>query len=317
MKKLKDSIKSIHNNFKLCFVKNFKSYYNSGVDAYSRQDYNDAINLFKLAIMQKDIKPQVYYNLALTYQQTKDYNRAITTYNKFLELVPKDYDGLYNLALCYFTQKNYPKAAEFFNKCVDIKKDKDSTKSLILSYLNNDETQKAIEFADNILNSGKNGIELYYEIAKTFEEKNSFIKDFTFIDIAIEMYSKIINIAPDHFESYLTISICFAKKGLWQESIEFCEKAIQKNPKSYEANNQMGLVLYCKNEFDNAIKYYEEAIRLNPKGDFKVYSNLAYAYEKIEKYDKAIKLFTQIVRNFPQSPAKDEIKNHIRILKTL
>lgn len=317
MDKLSEIKKLLCNKFRLFCVKNFESYYNSGIDAFGRQDYEDAINLFTLALEQDEIKPQVYYNLALTYQCTKDYDRAVATYNKFLELVPNDYDGLYNLALTYFTQENYPKAVEFFEKCVGIRKDKDSINSLILAYLNNNEIQKTIDFSDNILETEQDGTQLYYDIAKTFENKNTFGKDFTLVDIAIGMYLRLIEKDPRHFDSYLAVSICYAKKGLWKESVEFCEKAIKENPKSYEANNQMGLVFYCKNEIKEAIKYYEEALKLKPKGDFKVYSNLAYAYEKIGKYDKAIQLFTQLVGKFPHCPAKDEIKHHMRILKTL
>lgn len=58
----------------------FEQYYNSGVDAFGKQDYERAINFFKSAIEQKDVQSQVYYNLALSYQCMKDYDRAIITY---------------------------------------------------------------------------------------------------------------------------------------------------------------------------------------------------------------------------------------------
>jgi len=300
-------------------VKNFDSLYNSGVDAFGKQDYEKAIKYFKLSLEQDKIKPQVYYNLALTYQSIKDYDRAIVTYNKFIELNPKDYDGLYNLALVYYTKENFLKAIEFFEKCVEAKEEKteDSVKALVLAYLSNNEIQKAIDFSKNILETSKNGLDLYYKIAKLFEHKNSLNKDFTHINLAIEMYSKITEKDPEHFDAYLSISICYAKKGEWEESVKFCEKALEANPKSYEANNQMGLVYYCCNEVKKAVNYYEIALKLKPKGDFKVYSNLGYAYEKIGQYDKAINIFSQLIRKFPQCLAKDEIKNHLRILKTL
>lgn len=297
--------------------KNFEFFYNSGIDFYGKQEYEKAIKYFKLAIEQTEVKPQVYYNLGLSYQYMKDYDRAITTYNKFLELNPSDYDGLYNIALVYFMRENFPKAIEFFEKCVALKEDKDSIKALILAYLSNNESKKAVEFAEKILETMENGIDLYYEIAKVFENKNSFNKDFTYVDIAIEMYSKIVEKDPKYFDAYLSISICYAKKGEWGKSVDFCEKALVANPKSYEANNQMGLVYYCCNEIKEAVKYYEVALKLKPEGDYKVYSNLGYAYEKIGQIDKAVKIFTQLVSKFHQCPAKDEIKNHLRILKAL
>lgn len=317
MKKLNEIKKVLCNKFGIFCVQDFEYYYNSGIDAYNRQDYGNALDFFKLALEQKNIKPQVYYNIALTNQCIKEYDRAIANYNNFLELVPNDYEGLYNLALTYYFQEIYHKAIEFFEKCTEIKKDKETVKFLILSYINNDESQKALDFAESSLGTEPNGLEIYFDTAKIFSSKNYFSKDFTSIDTAIDMYKRVLEMNTRHFESYLEISICYAKKGQWQESVEFCKKAIAENPKSYEANNQMGLVFYCKNEIKEAIKYYEQAFKHRPKNDFKIYSNLAYAYEKIGKYDKAIEIFTQLVKKAPDFPAKEEIKHHMKILKKI
>lgn len=296
--------------------KTFEFYYNTGIDFFAKQDWENAIKFFKIALDQDDVKPQVYYNLALTYQSIKDYDRALTTYQKFLELNPIDYDGLYNIALVYFMMENFSKSIEFFEKCIEIRHDKDCIKSLILSYLSNHEIKTAVDFSQNIIENEQDGISLYYEIARVFENKNTLSKDFTLLDIAIGMYEKLIEKSPDFMDAYLSVSICYAKKGEYEKSVESCKKALEKNPKSYEANNQMGLVLYCRNDIRGAIEYYEEALKLKPTGDYKVYSNLAYAYEKIGKNDNAIKIFSQLLQKFPDFPAKNEIKNHLRILKT-
>lgn len=295
----------------------FEAFYNAGVDAYSKKDYENAIKHFKLASEQAKVRPQVYYNLALTYQHMEEYEKAISSYLRFLEINPEDYDGLYNIALIYFNQNNYPKSIEYFKRCSAIKQEEDAVKALVLAYLSNNETQNAFEFSQNVLETYKNSIDLYYKLAKIFETKNSFNKDFTLIDKAIEMYLNIIERNSKYFDAYLSISICFAKKGEWEMSVEFCNKALEIKPDSYEANNQMGLVYYCCDEIKKAVSYYETALKLKPEGDYKVYSNLAYAYEKDGQHENAIKIFTKLLSKFPEFPAKDEVKNHLRVLKTL
>lgn len=297
--------------------KNFDSFYNLGIDFYNKKDYEKAIRQFKLALEKPRVQPQVYYNLGLAYQCMKNYEKAIINYKRFLALHHDDHDGLYNLALTYYLMEKYDKSTEIFEKCIKIKKDEDGIKALVLSYLCQDESQKVMDLADKVLQIPDEGIKLYYAIAKTFENKHSINKDFTYIDTAIKMYMKIAEIDPNYFNSYLSISICYAKKGEWEKSVEFCKKALKTNPDSYEANNQMGLVYYCCDEIEKAVEYYETALRLKPKGDYKIYSNLAYAYEKEGEKDKAIKIFTQLINKFPDYPARDEIKNHLRILKTL
>lgn len=302
---------------KFTSVKSFEYLYNTGIDCYGKQEYECAIKYFKLATEHKGVQPQAYYNLALSYQCMKDYDRAIVTYAKFLEINPKDYDGLYNIALVYYLKENFAKAIEFFERCVETKKDEDGVKALTLAYLSKDEVQKATDFANEVITIPEKGLKLYYTIAKIFENKNSFNKDFTFLDTAIDMYKKIIEADSSNFDAYLALSICYAKKGDWEDSVNYCKEAIKTNPKSYEANNQMGLVYYCCNEVKDAINYYETALNLKPDGDYKIYSNLGYAYEKIGEIDKAVKIFSKLVSKFPQYPAKDEIKNHLRILRNL
>ncbi len=294
----------------------FKFFYNLGIDSYSKKDYQNALKFFNRAAEQPEAKSEVYYNLGLTYQCIKDYDKAIEAYNKFLDNNPQDYDAVYNLGLTYFLKEDFSSAVNCFEKCLKVKLEEDSIKALALAYLSLGETQKALEFADKIFYE-ENGLQLYYSIAKVFENKNSLNKDFTYIDKAIEMHKRIIDADSNYFDSYLSASICYAKKGEWENSVEFCKKALTVNPKSYEANNQMGLIYYCCEEIKEAVRFYETALKLNPGKDYKIYSNLGYAYEKIGQYDKAVKIFSQLLNKFPKFPAKEEIKNHMRILKTL
>lgn len=295
----------------------FEAFYNSGIDSFNRKDYEKAIKFFKQALEQEHVRPQVYYNIGLTYQSMKDYDLAIASYKKFLDANPEDYDGLYNIALAYFKQNNYSKAIEYFKKCLETKSEDDVIKALVTAHLSNNEVQEASELSFCVLETQKNRLDLFYQLARIFENKNVAGKDFTLIDKAIEMYLKVIERNPKYFDAYLQISICFAKKGEWEMSVEFCNKALEMKPDSYEANNQMGLVHYCSGEVKQAIGFYETALKLKPEGDYKVYSNLAYAYEKIAQYDKAIKIFTKLLSKFHEFPAKEEIKNHLRVLKTL
>lgn len=293
---------------------NFERAYNRGIDYYNKKMYLEALNCFNRAAEKPNAQPQVYYNLALSYQYLNNYDRAITTYNKFLSLRANDYDGLYNLALIYYRQEKYEKAVELFEKCLELKKDEDGIKALVLAYIGQKESHKAIELSEKLYNSDE-PISLYYTIAKVFESKNSINKDYTFVDTAIEMYLKMLSTNPEDFDALLSLSISYAKKGAWESSVVFCEKAISKNPKSYEANNQMGLVHYCCNNIEAAIKYYETALKLKPSSDYRIYSNLAYAYEKQGERQKAINLFKKLLSKFPNCPAAEEIKNHMRILK--
>lgn len=317
MSKLINIIDSIIKKIPFFSAHNFNLFYNLGVIAYKKRDFEKALIYFNKALEQDKIKPQVYYNLALTLQCINDYDNAIKNYNTFLKIKPDDYDGLFNIALIYNLKGDFESAIKFFEKCIKLKKEADTIQALVLAYIDNNQAQKALELIKNLLKKNSDDINLSYEAAKVFENKNFLSKNFTYLDMAIKIYDLIIEADPNYYKAYMAISICYAKKGEWEKSVEFCTKALSVNPKSYEANNQMGLVHYCFDEVEEAIKYYETAFKLKPKNDYKIYSNLGYAYEKAGKYEKAIKVFDKLVKRFPNIQAKDEIKNHLRVLKTL
>lgn len=305
-----------HLNEKVLSSNKFDSFYNLGIDYYKKKNYETAIRYFKFALEQNEIKPHVYYNMALSYQYLEEYDDAIYYYNKFLEQNRYDYDCLYNVALIYYNKGSFAEAVEFFEECLDIRIEDDCADFLISSYFELNDIRKVTAFADRLLNCKTNKLNLYYKIAKRFEAKNFFSLDFTYIDKAIEMYKEIISFDPNYFDAYLSISICYAKKGIWSSSIDFCQKALKVNPKSCEANNQMGLIYYCYDEIEKAVEYYETALRLNPD-DHKIYTNLGYAYEKVGKIDKAVEIFYVFINKFPDVPAKDEIENHLKLLNII
>lgn len=301
----------------ICKNKGFDFFYNRGVDCYKKNDFHAAVKNFNIALSKQDFKPQVYYNLALVYQKIDDYDKAIKFYTKFLELSPFDYDAMFNIALTYSLKGEYVTAIEKFKNLLEVKKESESVMALTNCFIKSGQYEEIDNLAEEVLNYSKGGEKLYMAIARVLEKQSSDEKAQSFIDKAIKMYDKIAEIEPENEKIFLSISICHAKKGLWDESIKFCQKALDLEPKSYDANNQMGLIYYCKREIDKAIQYYSIALKINSKSDCKIYANLAYAYETKGDYGKAIRLFNNLLNKFPKYPAKEEIRNHVRILKTL
>ncbi len=64
---------------------------------YAQGRYDDAVDVFKLAILAKPDLANAHYNLAMTYKAKREYAKAITEMNLVLSLVAKDSDD-YKLA---------------------------------------------------------------------------------------------------------------------------------------------------------------------------------------------------------------------------
>jgi tetratricopeptide (TPR) repeat protein len=122
-----------------------------------------------------------------------------------------------------------------------------------------------------------------------------FRKDNQF-DLAINSFTKAINLEPDNFLCYEHRGISLGEKCQYRESILDFTKAIHLNNKSHGSYNNRGLSYYKLEMFDKAIEDYNQAIRLEPDIDI-FYSNrgLAYLYKNdnskaIKDFDKALEL---------------------------
>lgn len=294
--------------------KTFSAYYNKGLELFEKNELDKAIDFFEMAANMPNRNPAVLYNLGLAHQKLNQFQDAIIFYQAFLSYEPEDYDTLYNLGLAYYENSNFSKAIENFERCLKIKPNGDNYKNLILAYIDNNQFDKILEITEELFQDYDKNRELFITAVKTIESKNKFFnKDYFFLDKAIELYSKMIEKNPLDTDAYLAISIAYAKQAKWDLAVFNCLKALDIEPKSCDINNQMGLIYYCNNKMEDAIIYYEESLKI--KECPKVYSNLAYAYEKARKTEKAIEVFKLLLKNYPEIKTKNEIKNHIRILQ--
>lgn len=80
---------------------------------YALGKYDDAINVFKLAVLSKPDLANTHYNLAVAYREKKDFDNAIAEMNTVLTLVNKD-SADYKLAQTTLEdlQKNKPSSAK-------------------------------------------------------------------------------------------------------------------------------------------------------------------------------------------------------------
>ena len=307
IEKIKVKIKQIREK-----MSTFDAYFTKGLELYENKKYKLSIELFKIALSQSNSQDFANYNLALAYQQINNDDEALIYYEKFLKFYPKDQSALYNTALIYFNKEDYKNAAKYFLTCFEKEQNKKNVVALTKCYTKLEEIEKLQDLADYALNS-KCKDECVFDIAKTIEEEYE-ISNPEYLEIALNIYSKLYEEDKNNFDVTLSLSKVFSKKGDWKSAIKYCIKALDINPKSYEANNQLGLTYYCSEDMDSCIYYYEKAFKLNSKTDYRIYSNLAYAYEQVGKTDAAINLFKDLIVKFPNCPIKDNIKEHTKML---
>ena len=91
---------------------------------------------------------------------------------------------------------------------------------------------------------------------------------------------------------------------------------LKKNPDSYEAYNNIGLVYLENGDFNTAVQYFQKSLSINPhysKGHF----NLALSFSKMKNYAPAIVHYKKYLELEPEGANSENVKKEIERLKQI
>eukprot|EP00761_Pharyngomonas_kirbyi_P009358 gb/GECH01009374.1/.p1 GENE.gb/GECH01009374.1/~~gb/GECH01009374.1/.p1 ORF type:complete len:252 (+),score=24.63 gb/GECH01009374.1/:1-756(+) len=92
----------------------------------------------------------------------------------------------------------------------------------------------------------------------------------------------------------LNSNIFFNNRGKYKLAIEDYTKAIQLNPENVAAYNNRGFAYRKVNQYDKAINDYSKALEIQPD-NVKTYNNRGYSYARRGDYDLAIKDYDKVI----------------------
>ena len=118
-------------------------------------------------------------------------------------------------------------------------------------------------------------------------------------DLAIKDCNEAIQLKQDYAEPYSNRGAAYRNKGDYDCAIKDYDMAIKLKPSFVEAYYNRGLAYHEKSELDIAIKDYSKAIELNPKL-FHPYNNRGNAYLQKRDFDRAIEDYSKAIELNPE-----------------
>lgn len=157
-------------------TKNFKAYefFTKGINLYDNGQYDEALDMFGLALMSDKKYSKAYYKRGLTNYALAKYDNAVSDFENSINYIKKD--SVYFLMGNAYQKKGEPKKAyEYYKKANKSNPANQAIKSLIFEYEN-----KPIELKEGQI---INGLETIYEFKNGIARIKSNNK-FGFVDTA-------------------------------------------------------------------------------------------------------------------------------------
>jgi serine/threonine protein kinase/tetratricopeptide (TPR) repeat protein len=111
---------------------------------------------------------------------------------------------------------------------------------------------------------------------------------------AIEQLQKVVELIPEEVKAYSDLGSLYFRVGREDEAVDMWRHSLAIEP-NYAAYSNLGVVMQRSENFEAAAAMYDSALRLDAS-NFKVWGNLAFAYEEIpERTEEAEAAFRKAV----------------------
>ena len=240
------------------------AHFKLGDSYYSLGRYQEAIASFKEAIKIKPNYAFAYGGLGDAHSQLAHYQEARASYKKanvlFREVIrlnPDDFFAHTNLGSNYNALGKYQEAIASFKEVLRLKPDDTRTHiDLGLAHQNLGQFQKAIAF-----------------------------------------YKEAIRLKPEDFEAKIGLGSVYLVQGKLNTALIGLTEADKIKPNDPEILSYLGMIYWELDNLQKAKEVLELALRNNPEPpslnsqilNAQIYGNLSEVYEKLERYDDAIK----------------------------
>lgn len=161
-----------------------------GRKAMRKQDYDDAIDAFRIAVTLEPDNPDAHNSLATACYLSKEFEEATRHFNRVTQLKPRDAKAFVNLGALYNQIEDYRKAGDTLRKAIQ--------------------------------RDGKSA-EAYYNlgIAQKHLQQNA---------MAVNAYRECVKLKPEMAEAHLNLANLYVEQKNYKKANEHYEKALEARP---------------------------------------------------------------------------------------
>jgi tetratricopeptide (TPR) repeat protein len=177
-----------------------------------------------------------------------------------------------------YREENYDSAISEYKKALELEPESIHIWELILRTTKRREAYKRQKWAQDYwangeFESAKNQWETAIGLCEDIEDREGKIDiideiadamyDSAFYDDAIDVYQRILDTDPQHYDSYISISNCHKEKKDYTAAVKWAERGIGVNPQEAWGYNVLGYVLLKVGKLDEAIANLRRSTELD------------------------------------------------------
>jgi len=267
------------------------------------KDLNGAITEFRAVLKEDPANHRARYFMASAYDHINNHTEAYRQFDMIPPLSKLYGNARIQMGLILKESGRLTEATDLINNAIIQKKD-----ALFYGFLASlHETAGDMKTAEETLRSGlllfPRDKDLHYRLGVIYEKLKR-------TNEGIKEMRKVLELDPDNAEALNFIGYSYADRGIHLgEAEKMIKRALELTPGNGYITDSLGWVYFRQNNIEMAIHYLEQAVKILPE-DPTIAEHLGDAYEKAERYEKALKTYRHILTSLnPKS--KETLKEKI------
>lgn len=299
-----------------------------GDQLYNKKDYRGAIAKYSEALTVVPNFPAAYYWRAYAHYNLNEYDQTLSDLNQavalgyekpvdvyrlrwYMNLLAKNYDAA--LSDAQEILKVEPNSALYIQAVGDVYRVKGTYRDAVTYYKrvveidqNNSEVPYFLAFCYANLNETENqglwALEAINKKTKYVGESYFFLGDALYkqkkYDEAVEPFQKALDIKPDVYASYGTLSDIYRIRNEFSKAIEVTQRGLQQFPNDANLYTSLAWYYSLADRPGDSVNAARSAIKLAPE-QYMGYTNLCRAYNDAKEYQLAIEACNSALRLKP------------------
>ncbi len=293
-------------------------YMTAGKIYVEQNNYDAAIEQFKLAVQAEPNNAEAYIWLGKAYAYRKKYEEACKKTERALSIDPKILDQLkkdisfnywaifYNAGMKNVENKAYEDAIKKIKRSLDIEpKNISSFNLLAFCYMRLDRDEEALKTYEKAIELVPDNVDTYLNFASYFRKKEELEKEY---EVLVKAKNVVEN--PDWLKGkdedeikqrkktaasvYIDLGNNLLKQDKSLEAEVALKKAMEMNPDDKDVNFNYGLALLKLDKYSEAMKPFKRVVELDSLDEVGYYY-LGFVYLKTENYADAVGAFTKAI----------------------
>ncbi len=308
---------------------NLELYFELATLYAEQQNYDEAIKTFDRLLK---IVPDFYlafYYLAKIEIQRNNINSAIEYLKKSIEADKRFVSGWIELGELYEKNNKIDEAIEVYKRALEVLPDEISIhEKLAYLYVSKDDIKKAIKELKSAISLDSTNLDYHLKLGIMYLEDKEYasaLDEFNFILVSIpdsavanyyagltciemgqydkgrEYLSKIKIESELYIESIIRIGFSYKKEGKMDEAINYVMSKVKEGVKSPSLYRFSVALLQEGKKYDKAIEVAKEGLSNFPDA-IELYYQLAFVYDEMDDFDKAIEQMEKILKINPEHP---------------